>query len=178
MLFEDMKRLNGKKTILAEAVSMRALFIAACLLAQPAISADSAVYKPLGSSNAASDSNGTSASSLAGVRTGQFSSDTLGGRNKESLQLSAVEITSPRNNEIISTNNKTMIVSVSLAPLNYLPEGYTTEIRMNGTVVSNSSRVQSSVPVPMIGPHIFKARILNSNGVTITESSPVSIRVK
>lgn len=112
------------------------------------------------------------------VRSGEFSSDTLGGRKNQKINISAMRITTPANNETLVDLDGFIVVAIALGPDKNLPEGYSAEIQINGEVVANGRRLQANIPVPDTGTHVLEARIMNSNGVTLVQSEPVRVYIE
>ena len=111
------------------------------------------------------------------IRSEQFSSDTLGGKGKRKINISNLQITSPANNETLVNPEGQIMFTIAMGPDAALPQGYTTEILMNGNLVSNDDSAQIAVPVPENGRHEFEARIVSSNGVLLVKSETVRIDV-
>lgn len=112
------------------------------------------------------------------IRPDEFSSDALGGYSQQAINISALQITSPSNNQTFSDLQAPIPLTIAMGPDKNLPDGHTAEIRMNGKVVSNSRLTQTSAPIPDPGTHVFEARIINSNGVVLVQSKPVKVNVE
>jgi len=94
------------------------------------------------------------------------------------LTVSSVEISSPRNDQTIINPRGPILIGIAIAPENDLPEGYTSEIRMNGIVVSSSEGTLLSMPAPDRGTHIIEARVLSATGTVQASSKAVTIHVR
>lgn len=191
-----MKKTNRKSTIIAQAPLLTAVALLASLAIQPAFAADEGIYKTIGPDGSIvftdKPKNNTFAvesSSLVpvtisepvldtSIRSNEFSSDTLGGRGKNAAKVSAVRITSPTNNQTLTNPQEPILITIAMGPDKKLPRGHIAEIRLNGEIVSNGSRTQTSVPAPDRGTHIIEAQIVNSKGATLARSEAVKVYIQ
>lgn len=196
MQFQCMKKTNRKSTTKAQAPLLTAVALLASVAIQPAFAADEGIYKTIGADGSIvftdKPKNNTFAvesSSLVpvtiskpvldtSIRSNDFSSDTLGGRGKNAAKVSAVRITSPTNNQTLTNPQEPILITIAMGPEKRLPRGHTAEIRLNGEIVSNGRRTQTSVPAPDRGTHIIEAQIVNSKGTTLARSEPVKVIIQ
>jgi len=94
------------------------------------------------------------------------------------LTVNSVEITSPKHDRTFINPRGAILIGVATGPENGLPEGHTTEIKMNGSVVSRSEGTLVSVPSPDRGSYLVEARILSETGAVQASSKPITIHVR
>lgn len=94
------------------------------------------------------------------------------------LTVTSVEITSPANEHTVTNPQGPILIGIETGPENGLPEGFTSEVKMNGKVVTSSAGTLLALPVPHRGTHIIEAIVLDSKGVLQASSQPVTIHVK
>ena len=195
MLIQRMKMTKTQNTLISYLALFGAALMMTSLSAQPTFAADDGIYKSIGENGSIVFTDKPKGNSVSvtsrklipvtnsqpildvGPRADEYSSDTLGGRDKSKINVRAVTIISPEHNQTISTTESSMLFTIALGPDKRLPEGYTTEIKMNGVVVSNQDSTQITVPVPNRGTHLFEARVVSSNGIELVGSEPIRVHV-
>ena len=188
-----MKMTNRKSKIAAGVPLLTTLTLLTSLAVHPAIAADTGIYKTIGADGSivftdkpqqnTSIARSRSAEPVANSqptparRSDEFSSDTLGGLQNRKINISAVQIISPRNNQTLSAAQDSILIKIAMGPDKALPEGHTALVRMNGNIVANKSRTEANVPAPVRGTHIFDVQIINSNGKILVKSEPITVYV-
>ena len=92
--------------------------------------------------------------------------------------VNSVVITNPTHEEILINPKGAILVGIETSPENGLPEGHTTEVRLNGTPVASGESTLLAVPIPSGGTHTVEAAVLDSNGNEQAKSDLVTIHVK
>ena len=190
-----MKMTNRKSNIIAQVPLLTTLTLLTSLAVNPAFAADTGIYKTIGAdgsivftdkpqkttSIAKSKYMAPVATSqpatTPNIRSDEFSSDTLGGLQNRNINITAVQIISPTNNQTLTDVQDSILIKVAMGPDTSLPEGHTALVRMNGNIVANGSRTEANVPVPDRGTHIFDVQIINSNGKILVKSVPIKVHV-
>lgn len=93
------------------------------------------------------------------------------------LTVTAVEITSPRNEQSYINPRGPILVGITTGPENGMPEGYTAEIKIDGKVVTSTEGTLFAVPA-VHGTHTMEAFVLDSTGVVQAKSLPLTIHIR
>ncbi|MFT4728903.1 MAG: hypothetical protein ACI9UN_003416 [Granulosicoccus sp.] len=195
MQIQRMKMTNRKSSITTQAPLLTTAVLLASLVIQPALAADEGIYKKIGSDGSVVFTDKPRSNTVAvesrrtipvkasepildtSIRSNEFSSDTLGGRGKGKVNIRALRIISPTNNQTLSDPQGTILIDIAMGPDKSLPRGHKAQIQMNGEIVSNGRRTRTNVPTPGRGTHLFEARIMNSKGSTLARSAPVKVYI-
>ena len=196
MQYQRMEITNRKSNIITRVPLLTTLTLLTSLTVSPAFAADTGIYKTIGADGsivftdkppnttsiaATSKSEPSLAKSQpapnTNIRSGEFSSDTLGGLQNRNINITAVKITSPTNNQTFTDGQDPILIQVAMGPDTSLPEGHTALVRMNGNKVANGSNMEASVPAPGQGTHIFDVQIMNSNGKILAQSAAIKVHV-
>lgn len=94
------------------------------------------------------------------------------------LTVTSVKITSPANEQTIINPQGPILIGIETGPEDGMPEGYTSELILNGEVVTSAEGTLLALPAPHRGTHIIEAIVVNSKGVIQASSQAVRIHVK
>lgn len=186
---------NCKSTYLAQLPLITVAALLTAFAAHPTFAADESIYKTVAADGSTvfadkpKESSGITKSEYSvpvansqpvldtSTRSDEFSSDTLGGRNKQPPIVNVIEITSPSNNQRILEEQNSILFQIELGPDNRLPKGHLAEVYMNGEVVSSGPRKQVNVFTPKSGSHTFEVRVIDPTGATVIRSAPILLFV-
>ena len=187
-------KLTNRNSALTAQVTLSSVVVLVTLLASPTAIAAESIYKTIsedGSVVFTDTPKGSSAIiaptelNIVDTPTSSFQS-TASDSNQEleeeaaepqPLSVDAVKITSPAHEQTIINPRGSILVGIETGPENGMPEGHTSEIKMDGQVVSKSEGTLLAIPSPDRGKHIIQAVVLNADGVVQATSEPVTIHV-
>lgn len=187
-------KLTNRNSALTAQVTLSSVAVLVTLLASPTAIAAESIYKTIsedGSVVFTDTPKGSSAViaptelNVVDTPTSSFQS-TASDSNQEleeeaaepqPLSVDAVKITSPAHEQTIINPRGSILVGIETGPENGMPEGHTSEIKMDGQVVSKSEGTLLAIPSPDRGKHIIQAVVLNADGVVQATSEPVTIHV-
>jgi hypothetical protein len=196
MQIQRMKMTKRKNYFFAQLPLLTVAALLTSLTGQPTFAADEGIYKTVAADGSIvfadkpSEDTGTAKSAYTetvansepvidtSIRSDEFSSDTLGGRNKRPANVSAVEIISPSNNQRIGETRNSILFQIALGPDNRLPKGHSAQVFMDGEVISSQPSKQVNVKKPESGSYTYEVRVIDPTGVTLLRSAPILLHIE
>lgn len=88
-----------------------------------------------------------------------------------------VKLLNPLNDQTFINQNSPISVTITTGHRNGLPRGHTSQILLNGSVVTSGTWLNYSIPMPPRGTHSINAKVFDSSGKLRARSNTVSINV-
>ena len=189
-------KLTNRNSALTAQVTLSSVAVLVTLLASPTAIAAESIYKTISEDGSVvfTDTPKGSSAVIAPTElnvvdtptpTSSFQSTASNSRleleeeaaEPQPLSVNAVKITSPAHEQTIINPRGSILVGIETGPENGMPEGHTSEIKMDGQVVSKSEGTLLAIPAPDRGKHILQAVVLNADGIVQASSEPVTIHV-